>query len=69
MMNPFTVTRIDFTGALYARSPTGECKAYICLFTCANTRAVHLEVGTDLSEDIFLQAFRRFASRKSLPKP
>jgi len=68
MMNPFTVTGIDSTGALYVRSPAGECKAYICLFTCASTRAIHLEVVTDLSEDTFLQAFRHFASQKSLPK-
>ena len=46
---------------------TGEEKVYVCLFTCANTRAVHLEVVNDLSEDSFLQAFRRFTSRKSLP--
>ena len=55
MMNPFG---IDFTRALYVRSPTGKCKAYIYLFTCSSTRAVHPEVVTDLSEDTFLQAFR-----------
>ena len=41
---------------------------YICLFTCANTRAVHLEVVTDLTEENFIQAFRRFVGRKSLPQ-
>ena len=46
----------------------GESKVYICLFTCASTRAVHLEVVTDLSEETFLQAFRRFAARRSLPR-
>ncbi|XP_053395587.1 uncharacterized protein LOC128555850 [Mercenaria mercenaria] len=65
---PFTVTSVDFTGALYVRSKNEtEEKAYICLFTCASTRAVHLEVVRDLSEESFLQAFRRFTSRKSLP--
>ena len=44
-----------------------ENKVYICLFTCAVTRAVHLEVVTDLTEQSFIQAFRRFVSRKSLP--
>ena len=68
MMEPFTVTGIDFTGALYIRAPEGENKVYICLFTCASTRAVHLEVVTDLSEETFLQAFCRFSSRKSLPR-
>ena len=49
------------------RSSGGEQKVYKCLFTCANTRAVHLEVVTNLSEN-FIQAFRRFVSRKSLPQ-
>ena len=64
---PFTVTGVDFTGALYVRTKTGEEKAYICLFTCTNTRAIHLETVSDLSEESFLQAFRRFVSRRSLP--
>ena len=46
----------------------GKEKVYICLFTCANTRAVQLEVVTDLTEENFMQAFRRFASRKLLPQ-
>ena len=44
-----------------------ENKVYICLFICAVTRAVHLEVVVDLTEASFLQAFRRFVSCKSLP--
>ena len=40
----------------------------MCLFTCANTRAIHLEVVEDLSEETFLKAFRRFVSRRSLPR-
>ena len=64
---PFSVTGVDFTGPLYVRSENGTTKSYICLFTCAVTRAVHLEVVSDLSEQSFLQAFRRFSSRRSLP--
>ena len=41
---------------------------YICLFTCASTRAVHLEIVQDLTVESFLLAFRRFSSRKSLPR-
>ena len=37
----------------------------VCLFTCAVTRAVHLEIVTAKN---FLQAFRRFRSRKSFPR-
>ncbi|XP_060568770.1 uncharacterized protein LOC132727351 [Ruditapes philippinarum] len=66
---PLTITGVDFTGTLYIKEPSGtEKKAYICLFTCAVTRAVHLEVVTSVSADCFLQAVRRFSSRKSQPK-
>ena len=64
---PFSVTGVDFTGALYVREKDRESKVYVCLFTCAVTRAVHLEIVTDLTVEEFLQAFRGFSSRKSLP--
>ena len=66
--NTFEVTGVDFTGALYVRSSEGEIKAYVCLFTCAVSRAVHLEIVVDLTVACFLQAFRRFVSRRSLPR-
>ena len=54
---PFAVTEVDFTGTLYVKEPVGEHKAYICLFTCASKRAIHLEIVTDLSTETFLLAF------------
>jgi ribonuclease HI len=67
---PFTVCGVDFTGAIYYQSPlsTGPNKAYICLFTCAVTRAIHLEIVIAMTVDSFLRAFRRFAGRRSLPQ-
>ena len=53
MMKPFTVTGVDYTGTLNVRTPNGERKVYICLFTCVSSRAVHLEIVTDLSEVFF----------------
>lgn len=41
-------------------------KAYLCLFICFSTKAVHLEVVTDLSSDSFLAAFDRFVARRGL---
>lgn len=41
-------------------------KAYLCLFICFSTKAVHLEVLTDLSCECFLAAFDRFVSRRGL---
>jgi hypothetical protein len=46
------------------RVTTHHCKCYVCLFTCAVTRAVHLELVPDLSARSFLLAFRRFAARR-----
>ena len=40
----------------------------ICLFTCATSRAVHLEVVTDLTVETILLSFRRFTNRRSVPK-
>ena len=65
---PFSVTGVDFTGALHVKNGGDERKVYICMFTCASTRAVHLEIVQDLTVESFLLAFRRFSSRKSLPR-
>ena len=67
---PFAHTGVDFAGPLYVKSPIesdDKAKTYICLFTCATTRAVHLELTEALSAQSFLQAFRRFVSRRGLP--
>ena len=60
---PFTHTGLDFAGPLYVRNDSvthsqGEgIKAYICLFTCASTRAIHLELTQGLNAEMFLLAF------------
>jgi hypothetical protein len=42
-------------------------KVYIAVFVCFTTKAVHLEVVTELSTDAFLAAFDRFVARRGLP--
>ena len=39
----------------------------MCLFTCASTRGVHLELTKELSASVFLQAFRKFCARRGVP--
>ena len=39
----------------------------MCLFTCASTHTVHLELTRGLGVQDFLLAFRRFTSRRGLP--
>ena len=66
---PFSNTGIDFAGPLYVQGAgSTETKVYICLFTCASTRAIHLELTKELSAAAFLLAFRCFTSRRGLPK-
>ena len=66
---PFTNVGLDFAGPLLVRRDTVEdiYKVYILLFTCASTRALHLELTQTLNVQSFLLAFRRFASRRGLP--
>ena len=64
---PFTVTGIDFAGPLYCVDFSQQ-KFYICLFTCAVVRAIHLELTGALSANEFCLAYRRFVARRGLPK-
>lgn len=66
----FTHTGVDFSGAISIRtSMTRNCKyikGYICLFVCLATRAIHLELVTDLSSQAFICALKRFISRRGI---
>ncbi|XP_011858303.1 PREDICTED: uncharacterized protein LOC105555871, partial [Vollenhovia emeryi] len=56
---------IDYGGPFNVKvSRNKSSKAYLCLFVCLATRAVHLELVTDLSTAAFLNALRRFIARR-----
>jgi hypothetical protein len=42
-------------------------KSYVCVFVCLSTKAVHMEIVSDLSTEGFLSAFDKFVSRRGLP--
>jgi len=42
-------------------------KSYIALFVCFATRAIHLEVVSELSTSAFMAALRRFVGRRGIP--
>jgi hypothetical protein len=42
---PFSLTGLDFAGPLYIKKSNTVSKAYFLLFTCATTKALHLELS------------------------
>ncbi|XP_049868002.1 uncharacterized protein LOC126368160 isoform X1 [Pectinophora gossypiella] len=67
----FQVVGVDFAGPVQLKNSRIRratlSKGYICVFVCFTTKAVHLELASDLSTDTFLACFKRFISRRSLP--
>ncbi|KAL4141999.1 hypothetical protein QTP88_004531 [Uroleucon formosanum] len=68
---PFERVGVDYAGPLQMRElslrKSRVFKIYVAVFVCFCTKAVHLEVVTDLSTDAFLAAFDRFIARRGLP--
>ena len=65
----FQATGVDYAGPIYVRGTNQQpSKMYICLFTCANIRAVHLELVEVLSAEAFIRAFKRFINRRGVPE-
>lgn len=66
---PFSVTGVDYWGPISLKPPhrrAAPIKAYVAVFVCFATKAVHLELVADLSTAKFIEALRRFVSRRGL---
>ncbi|XP_058448734.1 uncharacterized protein LOC131428705 [Malaya genurostris] len=66
---PFSTTGVDYWGPILLKSThrrAGPRKAYVAVFVCFCTKAVHLELVADLSTAKFIQALRRFVARRGL---
>ncbi|XP_045540617.1 uncharacterized protein LOC106708519 [Papilio machaon] len=65
---PFQSSGVDYAGPINLRANKGRgyhaIKGYICLFICMATRAIHLEVVSDMTAQSFLAAYKRFVSRR-----
>ena len=68
----FTNTGIDFAGPLLIRPDPKQrdttAQVHLALFTCASSRSVHLDLVPDLSAPSFIRCFRRFTSRRGIPR-
>lgn len=69
----FTYVGVDFAGPLYvkdtpANKKSSLAKIYLTLFTCASSRAVHLDLVPELSTQAFIRCFHRFTARRGIPR-
>lgn len=70
--HPFLVTGVDFAGPITTLVNRGRGrktnKSYVSLFVCFATKAMHIEVVSDLSSASFIAALRRFVGRRGCPQ-
>lgn len=68
---PFASVGVDYAGPISMKFNTLRAKtivkAYLAIFVCMVTKAIHVEVVTSLSTQAFIAAFVRFVSRRGLP--
>ena len=60
----FQATGLDFAGPLHTKDMEG---CYVLLFTCATSRAIHLELTPSLKAPAYIRAFIRFSARRGNP--
>ncbi|KAK2578989.1 hypothetical protein KPH14_012648 [Odynerus spinipes] len=69
--NAFLTTGVDYAGPFFITSArlrgAAVTKAYLVVFICFATKAVHFEVASELSSAAFIAAYRRFVARRGHP--
>ncbi|XP_036147416.1 uncharacterized protein LOC118647173 [Monomorium pharaonis] len=67
----FYNTGVDYLGPMFIKERKvrnrGKIKVYGCIFICMSTKAVHLEIVSDLSTEAFIAALKRFIGRRAVP--
>ncbi|KAL0149469.1 hypothetical protein M9458_055257 [Cirrhinus mrigala] len=65
---PFSHVGIDYFGPIEVKRGRAHVKRYRVIFTCFNSRAVHLEMAYSLNTDSCICALRRFMCRRGQVK-
>lgn len=66
---PFHYSSLDFAGPIevhYNLRGKKATKAYICIFVCFVTKAVHIEAAIDMTTEAFISCLRRFIARRGI---
>ena len=67
---PFTNVGVDYAGHFYIKQGGQRSKittkAYVALFICISTNAIHLELVPDLSTEAYIAALRSFVARRGI---
>lgn len=68
---PFTFVGIDYAGyfevKITERKNSSTTKAYIAVFMCLTTKALHLEVASDLTSAEYIMVLENFIARRGIP--
>lgn len=68
MTRPFLNVGVDYCGPFYIKEKKfrnrGQIKTYVAVFICLVTKAVHLELVSDMTSAGFIAALRRFIGRR-----
>jgi hypothetical protein len=71
MSRVFLNCGIDYAGLIHIKEGRGRgkrsVKAYIAIFVCFVTRATHSELVSDCTAEAFINACKRFMSRRGKP--
>ncbi|XP_011858530.1 PREDICTED: uncharacterized protein LOC105556071 [Vollenhovia emeryi] len=68
---PFSKVGVDYCGPLFVRDRvkrnSKQYKAYVAIFVCMATKAVHIELVEDMTTEAFIGTLKRFIARRGLP--
>ena len=62
-VSPFSNVGIDYFGPVFIKHQDSNRKAWVCLFVCMVTRALHMELLADMTTAEFLFSLLCFAAR------